>query len=234
MGYKKSETSCKQIIRSAVRVVARQGYAGTSLLDIAQEAGMSKGAVHYHFPTKEALIERVLEVACETVVQRSVETWQQQGSSAHVDSKQIIRQAMEQLWLTRLGRDEDTMVIADLWAQSQHQPSLQPKLTTYYRQAVSKLLDHLAEAAPAMGLRPKMRLEVITRTILGLLDGMMMQALVDEHAISTPDAINALQEVVVSMFEQIEDSPSHIASSDFPPHPLDVEPTPHHVEVGGN
>ena len=36
MGYKKSEISQAQIIDAAIRVLARQGYARTSLLDIAR------------------------------------------------------------------------------------------------------------------------------------------------------------------------------------------------------
>ncbi|MFW6031642.1 MAG: TetR family transcriptional regulator, partial [Myxococcota bacterium] len=46
MRYKKSEISSAQIVQAAIRVLARQGYARTSLMDIAREAGMSKGAVH--------------------------------------------------------------------------------------------------------------------------------------------------------------------------------------------
>ncbi len=59
MPYKKSAISAAQIVAAAIRVVARQGYAHTSLKDIADEAGMSKGAVHYHFSTKEALVAKV-------------------------------------------------------------------------------------------------------------------------------------------------------------------------------
>ena len=44
MAYAKSAVSSQQIIDAAIRVLARQGYARTSLLDIAKEAGMSKGA----------------------------------------------------------------------------------------------------------------------------------------------------------------------------------------------
>ena len=67
MRYKKSEISVAHIVDAAMRVLARQGYAHSSLMDIANEVGMSKGAVHYHFPTKEALITQVLETALDKV-----------------------------------------------------------------------------------------------------------------------------------------------------------------------
>ena len=75
MPYAKSEKSVAQIVLAATRVLARQGYARTSLLDIAREAGMSKGALHYHFPSKEILISRVLERALETIALRTLEAW---------------------------------------------------------------------------------------------------------------------------------------------------------------
>ena len=41
MRYKKSEISVAHIVEAAMRVLARQGYARTSLMDIAKEVGMS-------------------------------------------------------------------------------------------------------------------------------------------------------------------------------------------------
>ena len=75
MGYKKSKISIASIVDAAVRVLARQGYARTSLMDIANEVGMSKGAVHYHFPTKEALMAQVLQTACDAVATRTRGAW---------------------------------------------------------------------------------------------------------------------------------------------------------------
>ena len=75
MAYAKSAVSSQQIIDAAIRVLARQGYAKTSLLEIAKEAGMSKGALHYHYPTKEALIHAVLETACNAVQTRTMQAW---------------------------------------------------------------------------------------------------------------------------------------------------------------
>lgn len=54
----------ERLLDAAVRVFARQGYAGTRILDIVREAGLSTGAVYGRFRSKEDLLR-------EAVVSRS-------------------------------------------------------------------------------------------------------------------------------------------------------------------
>lgn len=44
-----------RILRAAVACFARQGYYGTTMEEIAIEAGIAKGAAYIYFPSKEAL-----------------------------------------------------------------------------------------------------------------------------------------------------------------------------------
>ncbi|MGN6472846.1 MAG: TetR family transcriptional regulator [Mycobacteriales bacterium] len=46
----------EQILRSALELFARQGYAATSLRQIAEQQGLTKAALYYHFPAKEQLL----------------------------------------------------------------------------------------------------------------------------------------------------------------------------------
>lgn len=50
-----------RILAAAVSVFARQGYHGTSVDDIVQEAGSSKGEFYFHFANKEALFLAIVE-----------------------------------------------------------------------------------------------------------------------------------------------------------------------------
>jgi AcrR family transcriptional regulator len=53
-----------RLLDAAIRVFARQGYAGTKVLDIVREAGLSTGAIYGRFRSKEDLLR-------EAVVSRS-------------------------------------------------------------------------------------------------------------------------------------------------------------------
>ncbi|MFT3821954.1 MAG: TetR/AcrR family transcriptional regulator [Rubrivivax sp.] len=49
-----------QLLEIAGRLFAKHGFQGTSLRDIAEEAQITKAALYYHFPNKEALYERIV------------------------------------------------------------------------------------------------------------------------------------------------------------------------------
>jgi AcrR family transcriptional regulator len=54
-----------QFIAVTIDLVARHGYGGTSLARIAEAAEVSKAAVLYHFPTKNAVVEAAYAMVIE-------------------------------------------------------------------------------------------------------------------------------------------------------------------------
>jgi tRNA-Thr(GGU) m(6)t(6)A37 methyltransferase TsaA len=49
------------LMAAAFRVFAARGYRATRLEEVAREAGMTKGAIYYHFDNKEDLLRRAVE-----------------------------------------------------------------------------------------------------------------------------------------------------------------------------
>lgn len=56
------------ILTASADLFGAQGFAATSVDQIAAAAGVAKGAVYHHFPTKEAVFEAVFEEASEVLV----------------------------------------------------------------------------------------------------------------------------------------------------------------------
>lgn len=50
----------QQLVDATMRVLARKGYAQTTLSDVAVEAGVSHGLVNFHFETKDRLLTETL------------------------------------------------------------------------------------------------------------------------------------------------------------------------------
>ena len=51
----------QRILDTALRRFAEHGYAGTSVRDLAEELGLTKAAVHYHFAAKGQIVQALLE-----------------------------------------------------------------------------------------------------------------------------------------------------------------------------
>ena len=213
MRYKKSEISIAHIVEATMRVLARQGYARTSLMDIANEVGMSKGAVHYHFPTKEALISQVLQHAVDTVAERTRKVWM-----AGENPLMAVRSALRELWAVRSALSDDVKVVADLLAQSMHDANLRQPLASYYRIAFSQVEEQL-RTAQALGLRPKIDPSFLPRIMHALLDGFALQKMVDPDSISDEQVINALETIAASLFElgSVQPAPAQDPGTDSKP-----------------
>ena len=63
----------EQLVTIAANLFAQKGYEGTSLRDIAEQAGITKAALYYWFPEKEALFQRVVAGRMAALVERVTE-----------------------------------------------------------------------------------------------------------------------------------------------------------------
>ena len=57
----RSEETRRRIFDAALVLLGEKGYAGLRTLDVAQAAGVSKGAQTHHFPSKDELVVAVVE-----------------------------------------------------------------------------------------------------------------------------------------------------------------------------
>jgi AcrR family transcriptional regulator len=57
----RSERSRAQILEAALKLFSHHGYGATSVRDVAEAAGVSKGNVYHHFPDKETIFRELLD-----------------------------------------------------------------------------------------------------------------------------------------------------------------------------
>ena len=51
------------LLRAAIRCMVERGYYGTSIRDIAREAGMTSAALYHHFASKQAILVEIMRQA---------------------------------------------------------------------------------------------------------------------------------------------------------------------------
>lgn len=65
----------QRILEAARKVFVRDGFSGARMQAIADEAGMSKASLHYHFRSKEKLFDRIFQEYMDRVMP-IISTWE--------------------------------------------------------------------------------------------------------------------------------------------------------------
>jgi len=196
--YKKSEASRKQVLDAAMRELSERGYANTSVSDIAAAAKMSKGAVHYHFESKDELIEQVLGRCFEAMSQAVRAAWDVPGPP-----EERVCRTLRVMRAMRRGGGEELRVLADLMAQGIHDPRLRAPIAAMLESSRRQVVDHLIVSLKELGLEPKVPAQAMARLLLGTLDGLALHALFDPPTEAEDDeAERVLEAIVLSLFQR--------------------------------
>ena len=83
------------LLDAALRVFARRGYRAARLDDVADEAGVTKGAIYHYFDTKEELLLSVIEHYQSLAFGRAEEALANRGLSAAERIEQVIKQVFQ-------------------------------------------------------------------------------------------------------------------------------------------
>lgn len=73
MKGEKGEKRKQELLRIAYQMFIQKGYEETSIDEIIADAHIAKGTYYYHFPSKEALLEEVINMMIEDEVGRAKE-----------------------------------------------------------------------------------------------------------------------------------------------------------------
>ena len=196
-GYKKSEESRRQVLDAAISVLAKKGIANSSVQDIADAAGLSKGAVHYHFESKEELLERVLARCCEVVEARIRAVFEQDGLAI-----ERIQRALTEMWIIRRDGVKEMRVLSELHTLSRQNERIRKACGEALQRACRQMIDVGLDHLVAMGLKPRIPVDVIPRLVIATLDGLALQQVIDPVSPETEASIlRALETTTMNLFE---------------------------------
>lgn len=155
------------IVDAAMEQFAESGYRASSLRDIAARAGMTHPGVLYHFPTKEALLQAVLQRRDEL------------GAHERPVRGELGRDALRSL-VEAARHNETQRSLVELYAVlSAEATSPDHPAHTYFTARYTSLLEHVTRAydtARAAGqLRDGVDPVVAAPALVALLDGLQVQ-----------------------------------------------------------
>ena len=173
------ELTRKRLLDAAERLFARNGFDATSVDDVAEAAGFSKGALYYNFESKDELLEALVERNIADLVM-SLEA---ALADAHTIEEKLA--AAQRLLTEQERHQQGGRFEFEVLVQARRDPKLKRMVRKAYEQMSSAIAGLIDEQFSAAGVSPPMPADQLAIAIVaGSLGHGLMQAL-------DPDAVPA-------------------------------------------
>jgi AcrR family transcriptional regulator len=160
-----------QIQRATCAVIAESGIRDLRMTDVAKQAGVSSGTVHYYFESKQALIHAAFEYNFRHSMQRRKDILVTGG-----DALTLLERVVE----SYAPVDPDSVaawrVWAELWVHGLREPELRALNESIYGEWRTIVLG-LVRAAQDQDLLADGDPSIIANTIVAMIDGLAIQVL---------------------------------------------------------
>jgi AcrR family transcriptional regulator len=158
-----------EIIRSAYRTMARRGSHRMSLQDIADEAGVSKALLLYHFGSKDALLLAAMKWAVERTAERI-----RSGLEPGGDPKRQIGALVDAIFIEPEANREFYLFYLDLIEHAGRVPSF-GELSTMLIEIINGLYHEVIAEGVEAGVFDVADVDVAARHMRALIEGTFLQ-----------------------------------------------------------
>jgi AcrR family transcriptional regulator len=165
-------TAADRILFATAQTIAARGAAGLTMSEVAEEAGVSKGLIHYHFHDKETLLARVVVWMTRQLIER--ERLALANSTG--------RSAIDDLWSwlsSELERGH-LHVLVELTEWREELVRREVQVSVRMRRAAA--VESTARLFALLALTPRVPLELIAEAVLAFRDGLAVAAARDSDA----------------------------------------------------
>ena len=170
----------KRIVQAMRTSVGRRGAAGSTFDHVAQEAGVSRGLLHYYFGTKERLLVEVVRHDSD-VRMRALEE-----SLSKADSVDAIVEALVTQLKVYVDEDPAThALIHELFSVSRRNDEVREELAQLYRRVRGQVADVLRAKESAGVVKLRGDADSIASLLFALGDGLELQLVSDPDWDST-------------------------------------------------
>lgn len=195
----------RRIVDAAYQVFARRGYAQATVDEIAEEAGVSMGALYHHFVSKEELFRAILdEHMREEELQLGV-----------LVPAATFRETLERFivfWLDHLRtKHTSDPLFMELWAQATREPWAREAVIAFFRRGEDLLTEAFRLAQDAGAIRDDLDVEAAATLVYATMEGVAVLWAVDSEGTD----LSRLQAPWVDLIERFVASDSPVDAPDF-------------------
>jgi AcrR family transcriptional regulator len=166
----------ERILSAAAALFAEQGYRATSMVAVAEQAGLSQTGLLHHFPSKELLLAGVLQRRDEQDMaamgaEHEARGWDALDRLVSLVEHNTTREPFVRLFTAMAGEAVDAEHPGHAWLRSHH------------RQAADMITHGLQQAQQEGTCAPEAPVERIARVTLAVMDGLQIQWLLDPEGV---------------------------------------------------
>jgi AcrR family transcriptional regulator len=165
----------RQIVEAAAAVMGRQGFAETSIKDIAAAAGIAGGLVHYYFESKEDLLSAVVRAHCDDMLEASRAAFVDDGTPPLNRVAVGLQRSLEHC----AASPEGWRLFFEMVALSGHNPRVRQTLMDLYREVGAVTEEIAADINSQLPTPMPVPVRDFASVVTATLDGLAIRMVVD-------------------------------------------------------
>jgi AcrR family transcriptional regulator len=169
----RSEETRSHILQSALTLFSKNGYDATSVAEICQAAGVSKGAFYHHFASKHAVFQSLLE-GWLSGLNLQMDALLNNAPDVPAGFMRLVSMASP---IFRDAQGQFPMFL-EFWTQSSRDPALWATAIAPYRHFLQLFSDALAKGVQQGSIRP-VDPKLTAQALLALAMGVVLQEVMD-------------------------------------------------------
>ena len=190
----RTEETRERILESARELFVKRGYHATSLEQVADAAGYTKGAVFSRFKNKGDLFLCLLD---RSVTQRAANV---RAIAALSGDPIALARSLYRQWTTGVHADSDwTLLVLEFRIHAARNPELNMGYAKIYETVRNNLGEVILENFRRAGINMKMRGQDIARLIMALGNGELLERRVDGKAYPSAE----MEEMIVGIMKSV-------------------------------
>ncbi len=186
-----SEEKRAQILRAVLKVLARKGYIGTTISEVAAESRVSRGLLHYYFQSKEDMVAQAARHNLQQGLSAMAQGFQRSQSAQDLARNMSagLRQLLRQ-------RPDFFNVYFEGWALTRQSEIIYQEYARLYQEFRQAVQDNLAAAAARGLISPALPLPSLAAMITALLDGLGLQLMTEPELLDQDELWSDLEKAI--------------------------------------
>jgi AcrR family transcriptional regulator len=186
----------EEIVQATIRCLARDGYSGLRMKEVARAAGVSQGILHYYFDSKRTILLAALQKVLDDLDRRLGPVLK-----AAPDARAQIRAVIGSFLALADENREFWLVFVEFWGEMMHDRELSQVNAALYRR-LRRTLGAVVVRGTRAGLFRRVAPEDAGSVVLALVDGVSLQRAFDPKAITLARAVRMCEDAALRYLEK--------------------------------